>query len=91
MEMAGVRSGQHASVTRIGVIQQRLMARVGRRTTVAAARRGPATSIWNVRPTSLSFAETAQLAGERFHDLGALRPDDSYGDIGGVGFRLSNL
>jgi hypothetical protein len=62
-----VRCGQHAGVTRIGVIQQRLMARVGRRTPSRWPRSGSATSISIVRQTT-SCTETAQLAGECFHD-----------------------
>jgi hypothetical protein len=31
-------------------------------------------------PTALQRAESAHLARDRFHDLGAVRPDDPFGD-----------
>jgi hypothetical protein len=31
-------------------------------------------------PNRREYADSAHLANDRFHDLGALRPDDAYGD-----------
>jgi hypothetical protein len=38
--------------------------------------------------SSLLRARKAHLADDRLHDLGAVRPDDSFGDVGRVRIRL---
>lgn len=77
-----LRSSHQAGATASGVIQQRLVARVERRTTAARAPLLVCHEHLQRESDLLILRKTAQLAGECFHGLGALRPDDPSGDEG---------
>lgn len=82
-----LRSSHQAGATASGVIQQRLVARVERRTTAARAPLLVCHEHLQRESDLLILRKTAQLAGECFHGLGALRPDDPSGDEGASGGR----